>query len=296
MRKLVLTGATGFIGNRLLHSSMLENWDVFAVVRGSKKSLPKGITPVVADMTEPGWTNTLPDNVDTVIHLAQSRCYKDFPGGAKDMKSINVDATFDLLEWARTSSVANFLLASTGNVCEPVGGRSSSCASYSQKTMYAATKFCAEQLALQYRSLFRVAIFRLFTTYGPGQRATLIPNIMTRVLDGVPVELAGAKGLILSPLHVDDVCDGVAALADSDFSGVSHWAGPEEMDLRGIAEYIGEALEKAPLFIDTEGDPLRLSCGPEDLQAILGRKPRFFNEGMMDTASEFVPSWRRGEI
>lgn len=274
----MITGARGFIGSHLLARCRHLPHDYVAVVR----RLEEGIVDCeycMADMSDPDWTDSLPTDVESVIHLAQSKEYRNFPDGASDMVSINVKSTFDLLEWSRKNSVKRLVLASTGNVyehCPSIIGND--CI---PNSMYAASKMCSDMLALQYRDFFSIVVCRLFSVYGPCQENMLIPNLVKRIEKEKPIYLAGGKGIIISPIHVYDVCDGLMNLATScQEEGVVHFAGPQVLDLKIVAETIGFALGKQPIFENTDGVVRNLAWDGEEALRIVGRSLWRVEEGL----------------
>jgi UDP-glucose 4-epimerase len=210
--RVVVTGASGFLGARLAsHLRAAAGDDVVALVRTS----PDGIAPagtVAADASDWGWTKALPRSADCVIHLAQSRRYREFPEGAPDMVRVNVDATTELLDWARGAGVKRFILASTGSVYAPSLDPLREESVIVPTTLYATTKYCAELIASSYAGLFHVIILRLFTLYGPGQRTGAFKTILDRIRSGAAVTLAGENGMKMTPLYVDDAARIIAEL------------------------------------------------------------------------------------
>ena len=289
MKKLLITGAGGFIGTHFLNSPFCSQFEVVPVVRDGKTLLSEGVVPVVVDIGKKGWTSCLPKDVDTVLHLAQSRLYREFPEGATDMVAVNVMSTFELLEWARIVGVKRFVFTSTGNVNDAFFDNQGNKIDCIPAGMYGATKLCAEALALQYQQILSVAVCRLFSVYGPEQRNALVPNILKRILDGVAIDLAEGKGLVLSPIHVMDVCEALAVLAqDNSRSGVIHISGPEVLSLLDMAESMGDALGIQPNLQKREGKARRLTHDPKDTVELLGRPLRIFSNEIADVAAELA--------
>jgi UDP-glucose 4-epimerase len=207
---ILITGISGFIGQHAARFLALQH-NVFGITRASTSSLAQlGVKLISLDLSDLKFVEILPAGIDCVIHLAQSQQYRNFPDGAVDMRRINIDATCNLLEWARQTGVKQFIFTSTANVY----GRSSALLTESHQTQpesfYGASKLAAEHLVRQYQSYFQIDILRLFTVYGPGQKGMLIPNIIDRIKGGQPVTLAEGVGLYLTPIFAGDV---VAALA-----------------------------------------------------------------------------------
>ncbi|MBP7830168.1 MAG: NAD(P)-dependent oxidoreductase [Kiritimatiellae bacterium] len=264
---IVVTGADGFIGTRLV-----------ADLRA------RGERPVVAvtleagfDLARPGWTERLPrERADTVVHLAQSFRYRDFPDGARDLFAVNVAAAAELLEWARLHGARRFLLASTGNVYAPAAGRVDEQYPCCPDSFYAATKYSAELLASRYASFFHVIRMRLFSVYGPGQRRMLVPDMMARLDEGREIVLAGGEGLRLTPLYVDDAVDrirGLVALEDGAGDECFNLCGEDEATLAEIVSHLGRLMGRAPNVRAAEGAPARLLGDGARLRGRLGSRP-----------------------
>lgn len=212
---VLITGVDGFIGQHT-YRLLAAKHNVFGVTRASASIHSQAdIKIVFADLSDPAFVDSLPPNINCVIHLAQSQRYRDFPDGADDMRRINIDATCKLLEWARKTRVKQFIFTSSANVY----GKSTAVLTESHPTQpesfYGASKLAAEHLVRQYQQYFQVDILRLFTVYGPCQKGMLIPNIIERMNSGQPVTLAEGVGLYLTPVYVGDVVATIAKLIET---------------------------------------------------------------------------------
>jgi UDP-glucose 4-epimerase len=244
-RRILLTGASGFIG-KALHAHLLKRGDVDVIA----VSRHHGI-----DMASEDWPRLLPDvAVDTVFHLAQSGGYRHFPEQAADMRRVNIDATAQLLEWSRLHQVGRFIFASTGNVYKPADHALAENDPTLPASFYGATKLCAEHLVAQYQGFFPVINARLFGVYGPGQRSMLIPDLVERLLGRQEIVLARGTGLMFTPLFIQDCVEIISALASLRLSGsslVMNMAGDRTIGLNQVVEMLEKLLDTRALLRHT---------------------------------------------
>jgi UDP-glucose 4-epimerase len=253
--RILVTGATGFVGRTLVPLLLARGHAVVAVGRRGPV-VEDGLQWREADLTSPDWERVLPETADAVVALAQSRRYREFPEGARDVFTVNVDAVSRLLDWARRTGVGRFVLGSSGNVYGPAAPSPvSEDTPLDPGDHYARTRVMAEGLLRSYAPPLRGVAIRFFTIYGPGQTGMLVPDIISRVRDGRPVVLAGGTGPRLSPLFVEDAAAALTALVETEASGFSVYdsAGPTIVTLRDLATIIGEVLGRAPVFEDASG-------------------------------------------
>ena len=203
--KILITGASGFIGSNLVRS-LAEKHTVYAVVRKKKKFVGNPqVNFIEVDLSRKDFVEELPSGINTVLHLAQSSRYRDFPNGVEDMISININSTGLLLDWARRSEVKHFVFSSTANVYSQTGEKFTEKSATTPNSYYGASKLAAEQLVTQYAQYFAVDILRLFTVYGPGQKGMLIPQIIEKIKLKNEIHLSSNIGIKFTPIFIDDL-------------------------------------------------------------------------------------------
>jgi len=250
--KLLVTGASGFLGLRLC-AMLRKSHEIVALYAHRQPDLA-GVEwrRYVHGMDE---ARTLPADVEGVVHLAQSASYRDFPAGAQDMFAINVEFLFRVLEHARRCGVRAFVDTSTGGVYEGVASPLREDAAVRPGNFYAASKLAGEILCQPYRQLFPVALLRLFFIYGPGQVERLVPNLAERIRRGEAVDVAGGNGgLRITPTYVDDVVAVIDAALTQSWDGTFNVASPEVLSIEELARQIGKALGRSPTFHRTVSD------------------------------------------
>ena len=119
-------------------------------------------------------TSILPNDIDVIIHLAQSSKFRDFPSEAEDIFNVNIKSTAQLLDFARKNNVQKFVYASSGGIYGTNSNRafneSSPITATDQLGFYLGSKLCGEVLVRNYSTLFDVITLRFFFMYGPKQQ------------------------------------------------------------------------------------------------------------------------------
>jgi UDP-glucuronate 4-epimerase len=244
---LLITGASGFIGQALARRALAKGHRVTALVRVGA-SAPTGAQALLHELGS-GTPLRLPIGIDVVAHLAQSRAYRTFPGDAKEMFRVNVAGAQELLMAAAEAKISSFCLVSSGTVYEPFAGTLHEEAALAPTGNLGATKLASEVIARPFATLFRVSILRLFAPYGPGQTDRLVPDLIRRVRQGGAIALPfEGGGLRFSPTYIDDVCVAMLAAIEDSWNGVFNLAAPEALSIEEAALVIGKSLGKKPFF------------------------------------------------
>jgi UDP-glucose 4-epimerase len=281
--KVLVTGAGGFIGRHLI-ASLRAHHDVIAVAR-----VPTGIGGVGGvdlDLSKKLDEQALPSQIDAVIHLAQSRRYRDFPDGADDVFAVNVDSTLQLLEYARNAGAQTFLFASTGGVYGYGYEKLSETDPVDPLNFYLSSKYAAELLIANYRRFFATIVFRFFFVYGPGQHGMLVPTLIQRVLADETIAIDGDPGVRINPVYVADAVRTFEPALNLGRSGLFNIAGDEELTLTDLVQAIGEVTGRKPQIeygdATTAGD---LVGDNTQMREVLGVRPEtMLREGLAQVA------------
>lgn len=275
MARILLTGATGFLGVRL--AALLEaSHELWALSRRKDDSRGGRRHWLIQDLAQDRWTVDLPDRIDAVIHLAQSPNYRDFARAAPEIFQVSAAATARLLEWARRAGARHFVLASTGGLYGasdvPVHEDSEIFEDRGPLGFYFATKRMSELAVAQYAGDMTTAVLRFFFMYGSRQSPQmLMPRLVDSVRQGSPVNLQGADGIRINPIHVDDAARAVQACLGLAQSQTINIAGPESVSLRRIAQLIGAEVGRDPVFaVDAAVKPRHLIADISRMSAVIG--------------------------
>lgn len=253
---IVVSGASGFVGQALVRSLDCAGYRVRILTRpGSPASRYEHI-PCNLGTGEP---LDIGRDVSSVVHLAQSREFRNFPTNAEAMFRVNVVGTHTLLQAAVDAKAATFCLVSTGSVYEPFDGKLNESDALAPTSYLGASKLAAECLARPYATLLDLCTLRLFAPYGPGQTDRLIPELIRRVASEEPVTVGlDGDGLQFCPTYVEDLCGVIASSIQNRWTGTFNVAAPAVLSIREAAEMIGARLGKKPNLKQTQTPAFRI--------------------------------------
>jgi UDP-glucose 4-epimerase len=289
--KILITGAGGFVGKRLVAQLAARGHDVLAVLRREPEATERTwfdhprVHVLFLDLSRFN-ADTLPSDVDAIITLAQSSRFRDFPAQADEVFAVNVTANLQLLQWAVKSGVKRIVHASSGGIYGGrTGGRNQETdllAVDSPLGFYLGSKLCSEVVLQNYRHFFETAvILRPFFIYGPGQRPDMfIARLVESVREGKPVSLQGEGGLRVNPVYVDDAVEAFAAALELKGVHVINVAGPDILTLRQICDRIGAILQVVPIYESRSGDPVDYVGDISQAREKLGMDAASFSDGI----------------
>ena len=239
-QRVLVTGATGFIGGHLSRRLVAENAKVRALARDPARAgalSQSGVEVVRGDLRDPASLAAAVQGCPWVFHFAG--IVDDFAPDA-DYRAVNVEGTRALVEAALAAGVQRFVHASTIAVygLRPAPDTDERAPDVASDDAYSDTKLEAEHLVCRFvaeRGLPAV-IAQLGITYGPGDDAwTLAP--LKRIRSGGML-LPGGGAALAQPIYIDDVIEGVLAVARRGAIGERYiLRGPETVTFK---QYFGE--------------------------------------------------------
>lgn len=197
-RRVLVTGADGFIGSHLAEALVRENAEVTALALYNAfdrygwldevdPEVRSSMTLVRGDIRDGAALHRLAEGHDVVFHLAALIGVPYSYDSAQSYIDVNVTGTLNVLEAARAHEVGRVVHTSTSEVygtapAQPISETHPLVA----QSPYAASKIAADKLAESYALAFDlpVAVLRPFNTYGPRQNArAVIPTVIRQALD-----------------------------------------------------------------------------------------------------------------
>ena len=315
MKKVLLTGADGFIGSHLAENLVAEGYDVRALVQynsfgtwGWLDSIdPKTLAQIEiisGDIRDPYFCNSLVKGCNRVLHLAALIAIPYSYTAPQNYIDTNISGTCNLMHSALNNGIEKFIQTSTSEVygtaqyvpideIHPLSGQSP----------YAASKIGSDQLALSFYNSFDLplTVIRPFNTYGPRQSArAVIPSIIIQLAKGNEVSIGG-----LTPTRdfnfVSDITRGfIAGMEAKEALGeVINLGSNYEISIKDTAMLIAKLMNKELEFNQSEerirpknSEVERLFSSNDKAKALLKWEPEYqgvegFKKGLIETINWF---------
>ena len=248
--RLLITGATGFIGSRLTLQARRAGIDVLATGRADTDleqerlaELRAADVPVeIGSLHDVGLVRRLVRDRTVVIHLAAAQHESHMP--AAYFRSVNVDLVQQLLEECRAAAIRRFVYGSTIGVYGDAGEqRLDEESEVRPENAYQATKLAAEELVRACGYHFDTSIVRIAETYGPGDWRLLK---LFRAIERGQFFMIGPGTNRRQCIHVNDLVRGLMLAAEHPAAVGETFimAGREVMTTNEMVERIAIALDR----------------------------------------------------
>ena len=228
MHKILITGATGFIGSHLVELCVKSGYDVIAFDRYNsnnnwgwleKSKMKNDFQVILGDIRDYDSVSKAVKGCQSVFHLAALIGIPYSYVSPMAYIRTNIEGTYNVLETAKNLELDQVLITSTSETYgtaqyvpidekHPLVGQSP----------YSASKIGADQLAISYHRSFDlpVKIVRPFNTYGPRQSArAIIPTVISQILGGNKAIELGNLTPTRDLTFVMDTCQGFLDIYNS---------------------------------------------------------------------------------
>jgi dTDP-glucose 4,6-dehydratase len=306
MKKILITGAAGFIGSHLVEKCIEEGFEVKAFVRYNSKNnwgwlensnIKNAIEVVTGDIRDYDSVYNAIDGCEAVFHLAALIGIPYSYVSPLAYIKTNIEGTYNVLQAAKDKNLSNILITSTSetygtaqqvpiNEEHPLVGQSP----------YSASKIAADQIALSYHKSFGipVKIVRPFNTYGPRQSArAVIPTIISQLLNSkTELDLGNTRPTRDLTYVQDTVAGFIEIFKCEDLIGcVTNIGMNEEISVADLANSISDLLgiitsirEDNQRVRPENSEVERLRCDNTKLMKYTSWKPKYnLKKGLNET-------------
>ncbi len=247
MKKVFVTGATGFTGSYLCKALAEKKYDVTALVREGKEIIELeqlGVKKITGDLADPDSFKGKLKGFDTFFHIAA--LYR-VEGVSKDLfTKVNAEGTKALLDEAVNSGVKRFVHCSTvgvqGEIKDPPAKED---APYSPGDHYQESKLEGEKIALEYfkKGKIQGVVVRPVGIYGPGDTRFL--KLFRHIYRG-NFKMIGKGKALYHLTFVEDLVAGIILAGEKkNINGEIYTLGGNEyLPLDELVNKIGNVLDK----------------------------------------------------
>jgi dTDP-glucose 4,6-dehydratase len=315
-KKVLVTGADGFIGSHLTEALVRAGYDTRAFVMYNSlnswgwldrpaEDIAGKFEVVAGDIRDPHGVANAMKGCDAVLHLAALIAIPFSYNSPDSYVATNITGTLNVLQAARRLGTERVISTSTSEIFgtaqfvpitedHPINAQSP----------YAATKVAADQLALSFEKSFGtpVTVLRPFNTYGPRQSArAVIPTIISQIAAGERAIKLGALTPTRDFTFVHDTAQGFiqAMECDACIGEATNIGSGFEISIKNTVKLIAETMG-AEIEIVSDGQRIRpadseverLFAGVDKARRLFGWAPEHgghkgFTEGILKTVEWF---------
>ncbi len=314
MKRVLITGAAGFLGSHLCDRFIKEGYEVIGMdnlITGNIRNLEhlfplEQFTFYNHDVSN--YVHVAGD-LDYILHFASPASPIDYLKIPIQTLKVSSLGTHNLLGLAK-SKKAKILVASTsevygdplvhpqteeywGNV-NPIGPRG----------VYDEAKRFQEALTMAYHTFHKleIAIVRIFNTYGPRMRLNdgrVLPAFIGQALRGEDLTVFGDGSQTRSFCYVDDLIEGIYRLLLSDYPQPVNIGNPDEITIREFAEEIINltGTDQKVVFKDLpKDDPMQRQPNINKAKELLGWMPKVNRSEGLNITYEYFKSLSQDDL
>jgi len=309
-KKVLVTGADGFIGSHLTehllesgysvralaHYNSFNNWGWLEEIEHSHLEVISG------DVRDPHYCKEITKDVDTIYHLAALIAIPYSYVAADSYIDTNVKGTLNICQAARENEVNRILHTSTSEVYGtaqyvPIDEKHP----LQPQSPYSASKIGADAMAMSFYQSYQlpVSIVRPFNTYGPRQSArAVIPTIITQVASGKKEIELGDLRPTRDLNFVKDTVRGflMIAQAEKTIGETINLGSNFEISVSDTVKLIGDLMgqnisvvTEAKRLRPEKSEVFRLWCDNTKIKSLAGYKPEYdIRKGLKETIDWFT--------
>lgn len=311
MKKVLVTGADGFIGSHLTELLVKEGYQVRALSYYNsfnswgwldELDCLNEIEVVSGDIRDPHFCKLITKDIDIVFHLAALIAIPYSYVAPDSYLDTNVRGTLNICQASVENKVMRMIHTSTSEVYGtaiyvPIDENHP----LQPQSPYSASKIGSDAMAMSFHNSFELplTIARPFNTYGPRQSArAVIPTIISQIASGMKQIKLGDVSPTRDFNYVEDTCNGFLQLArcDKAIGETVNIGSNFEISVGETLNLIRELMGSDVEFLSDEqrlrpgkSEVFRLWCDNTKIHGLTGYEPRFdMRKGLKSTIDWFV--------
>ena len=310
MKKVLITGADGFIGSHLTEMLVKRGYHVKALSQYNSfnnwgwlenVSCKDDIEIISGDIRDPYYCKTISKDVQIIFHLAALIAIPFSYTAPNSYVETNLKGTLNICQAAKENEVSRLIHTSTSEVYGtakyvPIDEKHP----LQPQSPYSASKIAADAMAMSFFNTFDlpVIIARPFNTFGPRQSArAVIPNIIGQIASGAKEIRLGDITPTRDFNYVADTCRGFLALARCDraIGETLNIGSNYEISIGDTLNLIRKLMNSDVEFVLDEqrkrpdkSEVFRLCCDNKKISELASFKPEYtLRQGLQETIDWF---------
>ena len=303
-RKILITGACGFIGSHLVEHMIKKGYEIVAFDKYNinndygwleQSKIKNKIKFILGDIRDYDSVFKAMKGCKSVIHLAALIGIPYSYISPTAYIKTNIEGTFNVLEAAKNLNLNQIIVTCTSEVYGTAKGKNlKESDNVSAQSPYAASKIAADQLALSYFKSFNlpVKIIRPFNTFGPRQSLrAIIPTVVSQFLENKSVKIrVGNLNTTRDFTYIEDLCLAYEKIYKSNnvLGEVINVGSNFEISINQIIKKTSKIFNKKyNIIIDKKrirpykSEVYRLRCNNSKIKKYTNWKPKFsFDQGL----------------
>ena len=306
MKKVLVTGADGFIGSHLTEMLVIKGYKVKALSQYNSfnnwgwldiVNCKKDIEIITGDVRDPHFCKIISKDVNIIFHLAALIAIPFSYIAPDSYVETNIKGTLNICQAAKESGVSRLIHTSTSEVYGtaqyvPINELHP----LQPQSPYSASKISADAMAMSFFNSFDLplTIARPFNTYGPRQSArAIIPTIITQIATGKKEIKLGDISPTRDFNYVEDCCRAFIMLAESDktIGETINIGSNSEISIADTLKLIKKLMSSDVAFVSDEqrkrpkkSEVFRLWCDNIKINELTGYKSQInIEEGLKKT-------------
>tara|TARA_Y100000310_G_scaffold339097_2_gene430703 strand:- start:4295 stop:5176 length:882 start_codon:yes stop_codon:yes gene_type:complete len=220
---ILVTGATGFIGKKLVRT-LVKKHKVLCIVRDKKKLSfkHKNLQIKEGNITDKQFLEKITTKINCIIHLAAITDAK-----SKELSKVNILGTKNLVEITKKNKIKKFIYISTENI------------QYNCKDAYTQSKKQAENIV---KTLKHYTILREPIVYGSGD-TKYIGKLVALIKKNKIIPIPGNGTYLVQPVYVDDLVHCIQKTVDKPIYGTYTIVGKQALTYETIVNILIKELQ-----------------------------------------------------
>jgi NAD dependent epimerase/dehydratase len=306
MKKVLVTGADGFIGSHLTEFLVAQGYQVKALCQYNSfnnwgwlehVNCKNDIEILSGDIRDFNYCKAISKNIEIIFHLAALISIPFSYASPYSYVETNIKGTLNICEAVKENEISRLIHTSTSEVYGtaqyvPIDEKHP----LQPQSPYSATKIAADAMVMSFYNSFDlpVTIARPFNTYGPRQSArAIIPTIITQIASGKKEIKLGDLSPTRDFNYVEDCCRGFIMLAEckNAIGETVNIGSNSEISINDLLKLIKELMSSDVTFVNDEqrkrpkrSEVLRLLCDNKKINELVGYKPHInIRDGLKKT-------------